>query len=204
MPMFPLGSVLVPGGILPLHVFEPRYRQMVIDCLREDGEPEFGQALITHGSEAGGGDDRATVGTIARMLQVDALDDGRYALVAVGTRRIAVNAWLPDDPYPIADVDDWPDDDPDAAGLDEVVRVAHDRVKQTLALAAEVDGHVIDVTDVAVSDDPLVASYHLAAIAPIGPADRYRLLCAAGPMERMRVLDDVLDDVDAMLKFRLS
>ena len=82
--MFPLGSVLLPGGLLPLHVFEPRYRQMVIDCLAEDGEPEFGQALITHGREAGGGDERATVGTVAQVLQIDALDEGRYALVASG------------------------------------------------------------------------------------------------------------------------
>jgi Lon protease-like protein len=104
MPMFPLGSVLLPGGLLPLHVFEPRYRQMIIDCLQEDGEPEFGQVLITHGREAGGGDERAMVGTVAQVLQIDALDEGRYALVAVGTRRIKVNAWLPDDPYPLADV----------------------------------------------------------------------------------------------------
>ncbi len=87
MPMFPLGSVLLPGGLLPLHVFEPRYRQMVIDCLQEDGTPEFGQTLITHGREAGGGDQRADIGTVAQMVQVDALDDGRYAVVAVGVRR---------------------------------------------------------------------------------------------------------------------
>ena len=144
------------------------------------------------------------IGTIARMLRVDALDADRYALIAVGTRRIAVNAWLPDDPYPIADVDDWPDDDPDAPGLDEAVRRAHGRVKATLSLAAEVEGEAIDASDAEVSDDPLVASYHLAAIAPIGPADRYRLLAAPGPMERIRLLDEVLDDVDAMLKFRLT
>ena len=106
--MFPLGSVLLPGGILPLHVFEPRYRDMVRDCLRDDGEPEFGQVLISHGWETGGGDDRTSVGTVAQMLQVEAIDEDRYALVAVGTRRIRINAWLPDDPYPLADVDDWP------------------------------------------------------------------------------------------------
>jgi Lon protease-like protein len=70
IPMFPLGSVLLPGGLLPLHVFEPRYRQMIIDCLAADGEPEFGQALITHGREAGGGDERAMVGTVAQVLQI--------------------------------------------------------------------------------------------------------------------------------------
>ncbi len=114
LPMFPLGSVLLPGGLLPLHVFEPRYRQLVIDCLADAGDPEFGVTMIERGSEVGGGDERTDVGVVARMVQVNALEDGRYAVVAVGTRRIRVNAWLPDDPYPLADVDDWPDDDPDA------------------------------------------------------------------------------------------
>ena len=118
MPMFPLGSVLLPGAVLPLHVFEARYRKLVIDCLADDtGDPEFGVTLIERGWEVGGGDERASVGTVARMVRVEALDGGRYAVVAVGTRRIRVNAWLPDDPYPVADVDDWPDADPDEPWL---------------------------------------------------------------------------------------
>jgi Lon protease-like protein len=211
MPMFPLGSVLLPGGILPLHVFEPRYRDMVRDCLRTDGTPEFGQALISHGWETGGGDERVTVGTVAQMLQVDALDEHRYAVIAVGTRRIRINAWLPDDPYPVADVDDWPDEDPDAAGLAAAVAASHARVRAARALAIEVavrlddaltDG--VDDSDDAVSDDPLLATYHLATLAPIGPADRFRLLAAPGPAARLDLLDEILDDVEAMLKFRLS
>jgi Lon protease-like protein len=204
LPMFPLGSVLLPGGLLPLHVFEPRYRQLVIDCLQTDGTPEFGQVLITHGREAGGGDERADVGTVAQMLQVEALDGGRYAVVAVGTRRIRVNAWLPDDPYPIADVDDWPDADTDPAGLDVQVAAAHARVRAALALAAEAGDAPVDLTESEISDDPLVATYHLASLAPIGPSDRFRLLAAPGPLERLEVLDEVLDDVEAMLRFRLS
>jgi Lon protease-like protein len=212
MPMFPLGSVLLPGGILPLHVFEPRYRDMVRDCLRADGDPEFGQTLITHGWETGGGDERAMVGTVAQMLQVDAIDENRYALIAVGTRRIRINAWLPDDPYPIADVDDWPDDDPDAPGLALDVAAAHVRVRAARALAFEVALHEGDPTadteggpgDDEISDDPLLATYHLATLAPIGPADRYRLLAAPGPAARLDLLDRILDDVEAMLRFRLS
>ena len=210
MPMFPLGSVLLPGGILPLHVFEPRYRDMIRDCLRGDGEPEFGQTLIMHGWETGGGDDRAMVGTVAQMLQVDAIDEERYALVAVGTRRIRINAWLPDDPYPLADVDDWPDEDADAPGLALEVAAAHARVRAARTLAAEVaerqgeaDIEPLDADD-EISDDPLVATYHLAALAPIGPADRFRLLAAPGPMARLGILHEILDDVEAMLKFRLS
>jgi Lon protease-like protein len=217
MPMFPLGSVLLPGGILPLHVFEPRYRDMVRDCLRADGDPEFGQALISHGWETGGGDDRVMVGTVAQMLQVDAIDENRYALVAVGTRRIRINAWLPDDPYPIADVDDWPDEDPDAPGLAVEVAASHARVRAVRALAARIgeqsDAMVdelalgaapVDAGDDEISDDPLLATYHLATLAPIGPADRFRLLAAPGPARRLDLLDEVLDDVEAMLRFRLS
>lgn len=215
MPMFPLGSVLLPGGLLPLHVFEPRYRDMIRDCLRADGEPEFGQALITKGWEAGGGDERSMVGTVAQMLEVQALDENRYALIAVGTRRIRVSAWLPDDPYPIADVDDWPDEDPDPPGLDVEVAASHARVRGALALAAELAAKADDGAlefpadaladaDDEISDDPLLATYHLAALAPIGPADRFRLLSAPGPTARLDALDEILDDVEAMLKFRLS
>ena len=209
MAMFPLGSVLLPGGILPLHVFEPRYRDMIRDCLRADGEPEFGQALITHGWETGGGDERAMVGTVAQMVQVEALDENRYALIAVGTRRIRINAWLPDDPYPVADVDDWPDVDPDATGLALHVAASHARVRAVMALAAQlpdggpaghIDSHIADE----ISDDALLATYHLATLAPIGPADRLRLLSANGPMQRLNLLDEILDDVEAMMKFRLS
>jgi Lon protease-like protein len=204
MPMFPLGSVLLPGGVLPLHVFEPRYRQMVIDCLQSDGTPEFGQALITHGSEAGGGDERSTIGTVAQMIQVEAIDEERYAIVAVGVRRIKIVSWLSDDPYPLADVDDFPDIDPDPPNLALEVAASHARVRMALALANELGDIDVELDDTEIADDPLVATYHLASLAPIGPADRYRLLAADGPAQRLEQLDLVLDDVEAMLKFRLS
>jgi Lon protease-like protein len=206
MPMFPLGSVLLPGAVLPLHVFEPRYRQLVVDCLADDtGDPEFGVTLIERGSEVGGGDHRTEVGVIARMVGVEALDGGRYSLVAVGTRRIRINAWLPDDPYPLADVDDWPDADPDAAGLAARAGELERRLAQVLDLAVELGAATAEqVALPPIDDDPLVASYHLAALAPIGPADRYRLLCAPSPAARLELLASALDDVEAMLRFRAT
>ena len=202
--MFPLGMVLLPGGVLPLHVFEPRYREMIRECLGDDGRPEFGQVLITHGSEAGGGDERALVGTVAQMVQVEAPDENRYHLVTVGTRRIRVHAWLTDDPYPRADVEDWPDEEIDVAGLEDGVATSLARVRAVLRMAVELGDVAPEVAELDVSSDPVTATYHLASLAPIGPADRYRLLAASGPAARLVVLDDVLDDVEAMLKFRLT
>src|SRR5436190_21485028 len=110
MPMFPLGSVLMPSTFLPLHVFEPRYRALVHDCLA--GEGEFGVVLIARGSEVGGQDVRTDVGTVARIVPAQELPDGRWAIAAVGVRRARVVRWLPDGPYPMAEVEDWPDVDP--------------------------------------------------------------------------------------------
>src|SRR5688500_15370184 len=78
MPMFPLGMALLPGAVLPLHVFEPRYRQMVHDMLADEVDaPEFGVVMIERGREVGGGDTRTRVGTVARLVDIRALPDGR-------------------------------------------------------------------------------------------------------------------------------
>ena len=108
LPMFPLGNVVLPGELLPLNVFEPRYRQLVLDCLAAE-VPEFGVVLIERGSEVGGGDVRTSIGTVARIVRVTPLGGGRFEVVAAGVRRANVLEWLADDPYPRGDVEDWPE-----------------------------------------------------------------------------------------------
>ena len=104
------------------------------DCLA--GSREFGVVLIERGSEVGGGDVRSDVGTVATIVEADELPDGRWALLAVGTRRIRVEAWLEDDPYPLAEVDDWPDGDLDDDHADLLAGVVG-RLRRVLGLAAE-------------------------------------------------------------------
>lgn len=201
--MFPLGTVLFPGALLPLHVFEPRYRAMVRDCVAADHE--FGVVLIERGSEVGGGDIRSMVGTIARIVQLAETPDGRYALVAAGARRLRVKVWLPDDPYPVAEVEDWPDDeaDPDGDELHDLLDATVSRLRRLLALASEVGDQVPSATS-ELSVDPVLASYHAAALAPVGPADGQRLLETAGVRERLTLLGELLEDADAVLQFRLG
>jgi Lon protease-like protein len=197
--MFPLGTVLLPGALLPLHVFEPRYRALIADCLA--GEPEFGVVLIERGSEVGGGDVRRDVATVARIMEVAELPGGRSALMTVGIRRIRVERWLDDDPYPRAEVSDWPDHD-DRGGDPTIDDVLGD-LRRVLALHAELgDAAAPATTDV--SDDPVLATYHAAALAPLGPDDHYRLLAAPGPAERRRMLAGLLADAEAVLRFRLG
>jgi len=200
MPMFPLGTVLLPGMVLPLHVFEPRYQQLVRDCL--DAPPhEFGVVLIDRGSEVGGGDTRSDVGVIARMLQVAPLDGNRFALVTVGTRRVRVAQWLPDDPYPRADVEDWPDGE----GSCPAARVAAtaSRARRCAGLAVEL-GDRVGVPEGELTGDLSADTFLLAGISPFGPADQYAVLCASNPMERLDLIDALLDGVEAGLRFRLG
>jgi Lon protease-like protein len=202
MPMFPLGMTLLPGALLPLHVFEPRYRQMVYDILSDDvNPPEFGVTMIERGHEVGGGDARAEVGTVARIVDMQVTPDGRYAVVAVGTERLRVNSWLPDDPYPLADVDVWPDeDDPDPVPAAEIAAL-HRRVREINDLVRSL-GDEAPPPDAEISDDPRMAVYHLGSLSPLGPVDRHRMLLAPGLAERVQVLLAALDDAAAVLEFR--
>jgi Lon protease-like protein len=171
VPMFPLGTVLFPYALLPLHVFEPRYRLMARHVL--DGDNEFGVVLIERGSEVGGGDVRFDTGTMARVVQASELPDGRFALNSVGLHRIRVTRWLPDDPYPKAEIVDIAEPDPEPAAA-----AARERVIAALAAVVEVARRVDErVPDAPVLDaDPVRASYEATAIAPIGPLDAQRIL----------------------------
>ena len=89
LPMFPLGSPLLPGQPLPLQVFEPRYLAMLRDIA--EGEGEFGVVLIERGFEVGGGDARFSVGCVASIERAKVMPDGRVRLLARGQERVAAH-----------------------------------------------------------------------------------------------------------------
>jgi uncharacterized protein len=199
VPMFPLGTVLFPYALLPLHVFEPRYRVMTRHVM--EGDHEFGVVLIERGSEVGGGDVRFDTGTIARVVQAAELPDGGYALATVGMSRLRVTRWLPDDPYPHAEV--VPLADEPAHSADD--RDARDGVVAALAvvtaLVRRLDPRIDEVP--ALDDDPVRASYEAAALAPIGPLDAQRVLEAANAATRLELLTTLLGERADELRARL-
>jgi Lon protease-like protein len=208
MPMFPLSTVLVPHAVLPLHVFEPRYRVLMFDCMR--AEPEFGVVLIERGSEVGGDDQRFGVATVARIVEATELADGRWVMLAVGTRRVEVKEWLPDDPYPLAVVDDrddlaWPAAAESGAGeaLADSLGAAERAVRRILALAAEL-GDEVAPADVELSRDPAVAAWQLLAVAPVGSLDKQRLLGTDDHGERLRSLTQLAEEQAVLLAYRLK
>jgi len=200
MAMFPLGTVLFPHVGLPLHVFEPRYRALVDDCLRAGRQ--FGVVLIERGHEVGGGDTRFGVGTVARIVEEARLPDGRWLLGTVGTRRIRIATWLPDDPYPVALVEDVAEVALDRRDVD-LLADAERAVRRGLALQSEL-GEPAVPAGVTLDQDPAVAQYQLCAVAPVGPVDRQRLLEAETPSARLRLLHQLAAEAAEVLAYRLS
>ena len=109
LPLFPLSSVLVPGLVLPLHVFEPRYRQMVADAMASD--ERIGMILLEPGWEADyyGAPKVHPVGTFGQIENLVALEDGRYNLVLSGQARFRVVEQVIEAPYRVARVVRLPD-----------------------------------------------------------------------------------------------
>jgi Lon protease-like protein len=200
MPMFPLGTVLFPHVHLPLHIFELRYRALVNDCLRN--RREFGVVLIERGHEVGGGDERFGVGTVARITDAAELPDGRWVVSTMGTRRIRIATWLPDDPYPLALVTDLSERG-DAAIDTEALAAAEQAVRRAIALNAEMNEPGAP-TNVTVDDEPPVKAWHLAALAPLSPIDQQRLLEEDDATERLRLLATFANEAADVLAYRLS
>ncbi len=202
LPMFPLGSVLVPHSLVPLHIFEPRYRVLMFDCLR--GKKEFGVVLIERGWEVGGEDQRFAVATVARIARATELPDGRWMVIAVGTRRVDVVEWLPDDPYPVALVEERADPAwPGGSDADAVLQAAERAVRGTLALAAKA-GEAVPPATVELSADPAVAAWQLLAVTPLASLDTQRLLAVDEPVARLRMLTGLAEDQALLLAYRLD
>ena len=201
IPMFPLSNVVFPYMLLPLHIFEQRYRRLMND-LQSSDEPEFGVVLIERGWEVGGGEERSSLGTVVRVLDSEEIEGGRWVAVTAGTRRIRVTRWLDDAPYPVAQVEDVKD--LEAGDEGETLRVAaFQAVRKVAALQAEL-GEPGAPLDFELASDPTIASYQACALSPIGPLDAQRLLAMDDPASRLWELTGLLHEQIGSLELQLA
>jgi ATP-dependent Lon protease len=212
LPIFPLGRVVLPTELIPLHIFETRYRVLMDHLTGSAGPqppagpesaagPEMGVVLIERGHEVGGGDQRTGAGTVVALVQAQRMADGRWLAVFGGTERFRVARWLDDDPYPRAEIERWPDPPWDAA-LETALGEAERRVRHAVDLAHRLGEAAVD-PGFALSAEPVVASWQLCAAAPLGSFDRQRLL-ETEPAERLDALAGLAADAAALLAYRLE
>ncbi|MEN9961824.1 MAG: hypothetical protein RIS66_237 [Actinomycetota bacterium] len=196
MPMFPLGNVLMPAMPLSLRIFEERYLKLLGDLMLSD-QPEFGVVLIERGPEVGGGDRRLEFGTLASVTDIGTLDQF-YGLESSGTQRFRVNAWLPDDPYPMADIDFIPDLVWNDSLMPAKVHLEN-KVRKMLALASEF-GDLQYGPDTELSDNPMDACWQLAGVLPVGALDQQDLLQSQSADELIARTYEVVVALDEALE----
>ena len=200
MPMFPLTTVLLPAMPLPLRIFEERYLKLLGDLLGEE-TPEFGVVLIARGPEVGGGEKRMDIGTIASVTNIGTTEQF-YGLESIGSKRFRVNAWLPDDPYPLADIDLIPD----LIWVDTLMPARvhlETKVRQLLAFASEF-GDLQYGPDVEFSDDPMEACWQLAGVLPVGELDQNDLLRSESADELIARTYEIVTAAESGLKAMLD
>jgi Lon protease-like protein len=201
IPIFPLGMVLVPGLLLPLNIFEERYRTLVRDLLAgpEDEPARFGVVGIRHGRETGA--DRAEqlydVGTTATVQRVEEQDDGRFELVTVGTERFRIVELRHDRPYLQAEVEilGEPDGDGDPAEIAPGVLKTY---RTYLDILGSTRGEAIELPEL--PNDPPLLAWLVAATVLVDLPIRQSLLEQPTIADRLRAENILLRNEIAMLR----
>jgi Lon protease-like protein len=185
LPLFPLGTVLFPGLLLPLHIFEERYRQLIRDLLDSPEPRRFGVVAIRQGRETGVDGIQALheIGCTATLRQVKELDDGRYDIVTVGTHRFRLAGVDDSRPYLQGQVDLLPEETGEAAAVAQAVRMVRDAFRAYLAALAE--RGVTQISAPELPDDPVTLSYLVGASMIIDLSDRQTLLAEPDAVRRL-------------------
>jgi Lon protease-like protein len=185
---------------LSLRIFEERYLKLLGDLVLEE-TPEFGVVLIEKGPEVGGGEKRLPIGTIASVIDIGTLEQF-YGIESVGSQRFRVNAWLPDDPYPMADIDFLPDLIWDDSLMPARVHL-ETKVRKLLAFASEF-GDLQYGSDTELSDDPMDACWQLAGVLPVGQLDQMDLLNSQSADELISRTYEIVTSLDKTLQEMMS
>ena len=184
IPLFPLATVLFPGGLLGLRIFEPRYLQMVRDCTRS--ESCFGVCLIVEGAEAGAPAAPTAIGTLARITDFYTHPDGLLGINVEGRARFRVaRTRVRDNGLVRGDVCCWPDEAVISVPSEFALLVT---ILERLVEKAGLWRHAPRER----YDDASWVGFRLAEFLPLSAIERQQLLELTDPGERLRMLRDAL------------
>jgi Lon protease-like protein len=189
LPIFPLPLVLFPGVTIPLHIFEPRYRRMLADCLERDRR--FGIIFLAEGATEEslgiGGD----VGCVAHVLSHEALPDGRSNITVEGRDRFTLRAFVTSPlPYRVGMVVPHEDASEAVATLEPLATHVRERFERIARAARTISDDEDALPEL--PDDPALLAFRVASFIDLNVAERQRLLASTSPEERLRTVDSVL------------
>jgi Lon protease-like protein len=181
--LFPLNAVLFPGAILNLHVFEPRYRQMISECL--DANEAFGVVLIREGKDCGDTEVMPhDVGTTAEICDVTPLPAGRYYISTTGRRRFRIQDVVSREPYLLVDVEYLEEELDDPGAVVELSDEVRQEFREYVRLLVEFSGTSADYD---VPSDPVDASFIIGDALQVADTMKQRLLELSNTQQRLTV-----------------
>jgi Lon protease-like protein len=200
LPLFPLGTVLFPGLLLPLHIFEERYRQLVRDLTAGPEPRRFGVIGIRQGRETGVDGIQALheIGCTAMLRQVKELEDGRYDIVTVGADRFRLVSVDDSRPYLQGEVDLLTEETGEATAAGQAARVVRDGFRAYLSSLAE--RGVTQISAPELPADPVTLSYLVGASMIIDLSDRQTLLAEPDALHRLAAERTLLSRELTMLR----
>ena len=199
LPLFPLNVVLFPNAVLPLHVFEERYKVMVQRCL--DGDSLFGVVLIKSGAEVGEPAEPHSMGTVAHIERVDRLDGGRLVLGVKGQSRFRIIELSQLQPYLEAEVEVL-DDDEEVTVSPQDLQDVRDGVTRHVRLLLGIRGGWL--REAQMPDDPIALSFFVAAMVQVGLPEKQALLEEASTVKRLQMGREIMDTEAAGLRERVE
>jgi len=204
LPLFPLGAVLYPGMLLPLHIFEERYRQLIRDLLARPEPRQFGVIAIRKGRETGidGVHSLYEIGCTATLRRVDQLEDGRFDLVTVGTQRFRLLALDQTLPYLQGEIDLLAEDAVDQVAAGPSVRAVQVAFRAYLDALTERGGATVRIEDLPA--EPVLLSFVVAATMVIDLPERQGLLNEPDTVRRLNIEHALLARETAMLRATTS
>ena len=204
LPLFPLGAVLYPGMLLPLHIFEERYRQLVRDLLDGPEPRRFGVIAIRKGRETGidGVHSLYEVGCAAALRRVDRHEDGRFDIVTVGSQRFRLRGLDDTRPYLQGEVEMLAEEPVDPVSAETAVRGAQAAFREYLDALTEWGGAVVRLEEL--PDEPTLLSFIIAAAMVIDLPERQALLAESDTLRRLARQRALLSRETAMLRTTTS
>ncbi len=188
VPLFPLHSVILPGGKIPLQLFEPRYIDMLTRCMKEDRG--FVVVLLRDGRETGSTALFYDIGTYVRVTDFQRLDSGLLGITVQGESKVAVvKCWQEPDGLNIGDVE--------CLMLEDSVDVPQEFAELPDILRALCRHPVVNNLDMTVDyDDARDVGWRLTELLPLDKDEKQRLVELQNPLERLERLQGLLDDLD--------
>lgn len=199
LPIFPLPLVMFPHEVLPLHIFEPRYRQMLDDVMAAD--KQFGVIYFDPETAIGDRPAEGSVGCIAEVRQTEILDDGRSNIITTGLERFRILEYsVTPDPYLVAEIATFSDNDETEDGLEKLVERARSLFERMARAAFKLSGGRGTVPEIE-STDAETLSFLIAAAFNFDNEKKYRLLEANSSGRRLsklsKILEQAVDQLEA-------